>query len=103
MPKKKRASRQKPENKGVTIINQQILDQSNKSKAHKRIVKKNYVTALLLSIFLGWLGIDRFYVNHIGLGILKLILTLIGGIGLVWWIIDIILFATKNIRYVEWD
>jgi len=66
----------------------------------KPIRKRNYIVALLLSIFLGYLGIDRFYVNHIGLGILKLITA--GGFG-IWWLIDIIMFATKNISYVRWE
>jgi hypothetical protein len=64
----------------------------------KRIVEKNFVLALLLSIFLGWLGIDRFYVHHVGLGLLKLFT--VGGFG-IWWIIDIVMFATKNVRYVK--
>jgi len=55
---------------------------------------------LLLSIFFGVFGVDRFYVNHIGLGILKLFT--FGGF-LVWWFIDVIMFATKNISYVEWE
>jgi len=56
---------------------------------------RNFLTALLLSIFLGNLGIDRFYMGYIGLGILKL-LTL-GGCG-IWWLIDLILIATKNLK-----
>jgi TM2 domain-containing membrane protein YozV len=56
---------------------------------------KSWLTALLLSIFLGQLGIDRFYTGHIGLGIGKL-LTL-GGFG-VWTLVDIILFATKSVK-----
>jgi hypothetical protein len=57
--------------------------------------QRNFLTALLLSIFLGGLGIDRFYMGYIGLGILKL-LTL-GGCG-IWWLIDVILIATKNLK-----
>ncbi|MDD5594790.1 MAG: TM2 domain-containing protein [Candidatus Omnitrophica bacterium] len=60
--------------------------------------KKNFLTALLLSIFVGSLGIDRFYLGYIGLGILKL-LTL-GGCG-VWWLIDVILIASKNLKDVN--
>lgn len=52
---------------------------------------KSKTTALLLSIFLGELGFDRFYLGKIGTGLLKLIT--VGGCG-VWWLIDIILIAS---------
>ena len=54
---------------------------------------KDWTTLLILSLLLGWLGVDRFYAGHIGLGVLKL-LTL-GGCG-IWSLIDIILVAVGN-------
>ena len=52
---------------------------------------KDWLVALLLSIFLGYLGIHRFYVGKIGTGILQLVT--FGGCG-IWSLIDIILIAT---------
>ena len=57
--------------------------------------KRNFLTALLLSIFVGSLGVDRFYMGYVGLGILKLIT--MGGCG-IWWLIDVILIATKQLK-----
>lgn len=55
---------------------------------------KSKTVALVLSIFLGELGIDRFYMGYIGLGILKLITC--GGFG-IWWLIDLIMIATGKL------
>lgn len=60
----------------------------------------NWVLALVMSIIFGQLGVDRFIMGHVGLGILKLIT--LGGFG-IWWIIDVILIATKyNFSNVKW-
>ena len=60
--------------------------------------EKNWLVALLLSIFVGALGVDRFYLGKIGTGILKLITG--GGFGL-WWLIDLIIIATGNMKDSE--
>jgi len=59
---------------------------------------KDWLTAVLLSFFLGGLGIDRFYLGHSGLGVAKL-LTL-GGCG-IWALIDLILTALGQVRDSE--
>ena len=56
---------------------------------------KEWLAALLLSFFLGGLGIDRFYLGYTGLGVAKL-LTL-GGCG-IWALIDFILIAVNNVK-----
>lgn len=56
---------------------------------------KSWIVALLLSIFLGGLGVDRFYLGYIGLGILKLLTC--GGLW-IWWLIDLIMIATGKMK-----
>ena len=64
--------------------------------------KVNWVLCLVMSIIFGWLGVDRYIMGKVGTGILKLILCILI-IGFVWWLIDIILIATKyGFRDVQW-
>lgn len=51
---------------------------------------KDFVVAWLLALFLGFLGVDRFYRGFIGLGILKLVTC--GGAGL-WALVDVLLLV----------
>jgi TM2 domain-containing membrane protein YozV len=64
--------------------------------------KVNWILALIMSVVFGSLGVDRFILGHVGLGILKLIT--FGGCG-IWWLVDVILIATKHkfdgVQWVE--
>ncbi len=67
------------------------------------VMTSNYrepVIALVLSFFVGALGVDRFYVGDTGLGIAKLILTIVsfGIIGGVWWFVDLFLIMNAARR-----
>ena len=55
-------------------------------------VRRDRTLVLLISIFLGYLGIDRFLVGDIGLGVLKL---LTGGVCGILWLIDIFLITGR--------
>jgi TM2 domain-containing membrane protein YozV len=59
---------------------------------------KSFVTALLLSFFLGGLGIDRFYLGYTGLGIAKLLT--FGGLG-IWALIDFIMIAMRKVTAAD--
>lgn len=56
------------------------------------------VVNLLISIFIGEFGIDRFLIGDIGLGVGKLLLFLCCGSGVIWWFIDLFLImeATRK-------
>ncbi|GAA1348352.1 Ltp family lipoprotein [Arthrobacter roseus] len=56
---------------------------------------KSFLVTWLLSLLLGILGIDRFYLGKVGTGILKLIT--LGGLG-VWALIDLILVLANKTR-----
>jgi len=54
-----------------------------------------FVTTLIYSVLLGFLGMDRFCLGHPGTAVGKF-LTL-GGLG-IWWIIDVVLLVTGQLK-----
>ena len=53
----------------------QMLEKADDEKYNElmTIPMKSTITTLLLSVFLGWIGADRFYVGDTGLGVVKLL------------------------------
>jgi TM2 domain-containing membrane protein YozV len=69
-----------------------------RQKLPSECYSSRWMTVLLLSIFLGSFGVDRFYVGKIGTGILKLVTG--GGCG-IWWIIDLIFILCDKFTDVD--
>ncbi len=90
-----------PEEVTSKIVSKKTFKAINNTK-HKKATNsassgggKSQVVALILAILLGGIGIHRFYLGHIGMGILYLLTGGLCGIG---WLIDIILIATGSLE-----
>ena len=93
----------KAEAKTLKVIDKKVTkwEKKNARKATKGKAQnagKSWVAALLLVIFLGVLGIHRFYLGYTWQGIVQL-LTL-GGFG-IWALIDLIRIATQDLQPAE--
>ena len=80
--------------KGETLIRQGEGNWFSASEVPGLFSDKSYVTAILLSWFLGVFGVDRFYLGYTTLGVIKLLTC--GGLG-VWALIDLIMIAMRKV------
>lgn len=81
-----------PNNQSIsTTVNIDILPPAGADNPNDR----NYAVAVILWFFLGLIGIHRFYLGHIGMGILYALTAGLCGIG---WIVDGILLLTGELK-----
>lgn len=80
---------------GVRQIYQRPIYNSTQGEYDPTKSEKDWLTTLLLCIFLGYLGIHRFYTNNTGIGVAQLLTG--GGCG-VWALIDLILLITGSYK-----
>jgi TM2 domain-containing membrane protein YozV len=81
----------------IMIISGDFKDSYNRPLDQQPVMggSKSWVTAAFLCLFLGWLGVHRFYTGHIVTGILQ-ILTF-GGFG-IWVLVDLVMIYADSFR-----
>ena len=77
------------------IVQPQVIVYNQQNDIKKDVSRKSKSLALILCIFFGWLGLHKFYVGKVGMGLLYMFTVGIGGIG---WFIDIILILSGSFR-----
>jgi len=73
-------------------------DDADEAPQEPEVSKRSRGLALVLSVFGGWFGLDRFYVGKTSTAIPKLIT--LGGVG-IWWLYDVILISTGEFRDMD--
>lgn len=79
----------------LEMVKNRLLDMDHNVASIRMAQFKDPTMALILSAIVGSLGVDRFYIGDVGLGVGKLLTC--GG-AYVWWLIDLFMIqdATKR-------
>ena len=73
----------------LEMVKNKLLSMDYNVAAIRMTQFKDPTMVLILSVIVGSLGVDRFYIGDVGLGVGKLLTC--GG-AYIWWLIDILLF-----------
>jgi TM2 domain-containing membrane protein YozV len=81
----------------IMIISGDFKDSYNRPLDQQPVMggSRNWMTAAFLCLFLGWLGVHRFYTGHIITGILQLLT--FGGFG-IWVLIDLVMIYADGFK-----
>ena len=81
----------------IMIVSGDFKDQYNRPLDHPPVMggSRSWVTSAFLCIFLGWLGVHRFYTGHVISGIFQLLTC--GGFG-IWTLIDLVMIYTDSFK-----
>ena len=81
----------------IMIVSGDFKDQYNRPLAQPPVMggSRSWVTTAFLCLFLGWLGVHRFYTGHVVSGIFQLLT--FGGFG-IWTLIDLIMIYTDSFK-----
>ncbi len=79
----------------IGLIKDKLLQMDYNTASIRMAQFKDPTLALILSVLVGTLGVDRFYIGDVGIGVGKILTC--GG-AYIWWIIDLFLIqdATKR-------